>query len=120
MDIPNLVSEATHRAHRTLCVDQDACGGPTETEIMITANILESTIPRIMQSITQELRQALHAIAAGYPMPGEPDALGEDPEQLLGAWYLWWKDQALLLPAQDVHVRTAAYLAARSALQARA
>ncbi len=115
MDISTLVSEATGRAHRALCVNPDDCAGPSEIELMITACVLESTMPKILGRITLELRQALHGMAAGQMTPGEPDALSEDPDELLKEWLIWYQsnmDSSLMLPRR-MHVRTAAYLAAR-------
>lgn len=116
MDIPKLVESATLRAHRTVCAKElTDCGGPTEVEMMLTAIIVESTIPAIMEAISLEFRQALHSMAAGFGAKGEPDATGEDPEELIADWFRWWRDSDGPAKLPDaLHVRTAAYLTVRA------
>lgn len=116
LNISTLVGDATGRAHKALCTDPESCSGPTEVELMITAYVLESTLPKILSKISLELKQALHAMAAGEPTIGDPDATDEDPEVLLGEWLSWWHQSMHLIehnPPSRVQIRTAAYLAAR-------
>ncbi len=119
MKITEMVEQATHQAHRALCVDQGDCDGPSEVELMITAMVLESTVPQIMRAVTQELRQALHGLAVGQPDRGDNDALAEDPEKLLAEWFQWWSkiDGPIWTPPDMLTTRTAAYLAARNVEQ---
>lgn len=116
MDIPKLVREATLRAHRTVCPkDLSECGGPTEVELMLTAIIVESTMPKILDAISLEFRQALHSMAAGFAGKGEPDATRENPEDLIADWFRWWRDSDAPAKLPDaLHVRTAAFLTVRA------
>ncbi len=120
MDINKLVESAISRSHRTICTNLDDCSGPTEMELLITSMVLQSTLPKILDRVSLELRQALHSAGAGHMIPGDPDALAVDPDELLRDWLSWWQAQPTLGADYEskVHVRTAAYLAAR-AVQAR-
>ncbi len=116
LDVSLLVTEATHRAHRAICTDQDQCSGPSEVEMMITAFVLESTMPQILAGITQEFRQALHAMGSGHMVAGDHDALDQDPEKMLAEWFHWYEANMyrVLGVPHDLYGRTGAYLTARA------
>lgn len=113
LDVPKMVETATLRAHRATCRKNPGdCNGATQTEMMVTAMVVESTLPAILDAISQEFKQVLHAMAAGLPRPGEPDATGESAEELLAEWFRWWRDD-ITTPAAlpgGLQVRTGAYL----------
>lgn len=120
LDISSLVNDATLRAHRAICTEEGVCSGPAEVEVMITAFVLESTLPAILAGISQEFKQALHSMAAGNLSPGDPDALAENSEDLLAEWFRWYREdfyETTFPPPTSLAMRTTAYLTARAVQQ---
>src|SRR5690242_7976746 len=114
-----MVAEATMRAHRMTCPKNPTeCGGPSEVELLLMASVVDSTLPAILEAISLEFRQVLHAMAAGRPEIGESDAQAENAEQLLADWFRWWRDSDAPGKLPDaLQVRTAAYLTVRAVAQ---
>jgi hypothetical protein len=96
------INRAAHSAHMADCEHGPECPGPTSTELWRAASMLEAAMPDWFADARGELMSM-----------GEHDATRHDAEELLRRWFHWWRTTEHRLP-DDLHITTAAYLAARA------
>lgn len=112
LDIEEIIIDSARRGHRAICDDVESCAGPNEKEVLVAAVVLNSALPELFYSITQEVNAVAKAIEAGQFEKGSPDATDTSAEALLRDWFHWWRtDESAPAKMPDgLHVKTVAYL----------
>lgn len=120
-DMMSIIRQAAALGHQTTCPNDTECDGLSDQEVFVAGIILNTALPELFFTVSQDLRSAVKAMESGQFDEGEPDATEPTAEELLRAWFHWWRtsDNAPTKMPDSLHIRTVAFLTAQAVADGR-